>query len=178
MLTTAHAAKTAAAPAAASPVRPLPKDLPWPDDLPEHRQLRGHDRWMNWALASIRQPAGYDARTGKQLFETTDVIAAPYPEHRAVVRLPAGTAFKDVIAAAQALSVDGNRNARYGNAQAVLQSESGSWYITMAGARESGGHIEPLPVTWGVEASARPRQRDVVALVGSKEWVNFSDRQL
>lgn len=133
---------------------------------------------MNWTLASLEQPAGFDPGNGKQLFRTTDVVAAPYPEYRAVVRMPKTTAFADVIGAARALAVDGDRKAKYGNAQAVLQSESGSWYITMAGVKESDDHIEPLPVTWARDATAKARQRDVVALVGSHEWVNFSDNKL
>lgn len=171
-------APVAARAASPAPVTPLPTDLAWPDALPEHTQLRGRDRWMDWSLATIRQPDGFDRTTGKPLTVTTDVIAAPFPEYRAVVKLPASTPFRDVISAARALSVDGDRDANYGNAQAVLQSQSGSWYITMAGVRETEDHIEPLPITWGQDATLTPRQRDVVAIVDNRDWVNFSEHAL
>lgn len=171
-------APVAARTATPAQVTPLPKDLAWPETLPEYGQLRGRDRWMDWSLASITQPDGFDRNTGKPLTRTTEVVAAPFPEHRAVVRLPASTPFGDVISAARALSVDGDRDASYGNAQAVLQSKSGSWYITMAGVREAEDHIEPLPVTWAHDATVTPRQRDVMAIVDNRDWVNFSDHEL
>lgn len=160
------------------PVVPLPTDLAWPEALPKYTQLRGRDRWMDWALASVKQPNGFDRRTGEPLTRTTDVIAAPYPEFRAVAKLPASTSFRDVISAARALALDGDRDSNYGNAQAVLQSESGSWYITMAGVRETEDHIEPMPITWSRDAVVAPRQRDVVAIVDNTDWANFSDHEL
>lgn len=168
----------AAAPTPGVAAMPLPSDLSWPAELPEHRQLRGRDRWMDWALASVGTPAGFDPDTGKGVHRTTEVVAAPYPEHRAVVRLPKTTAFRDVIAAAQALSVGGDRDARFGDAQAVLQSRSGSWYITMAGEADDNGHVEPLPVNWHENATVKARQGDVVALVGNTHWANLSGHTL
>jgi len=170
---------TTATPATATvPVTQLPDTLPWPAAMPEHGELRGRDRWMDWSLASVKQPDGFDPATGVPITRTTDVVAAPYPEFRAVVRLPRSTAFEDVIGAAQMIASSGDRTAVAGNAQAVLQSSSGSWYITSAGTRESDDHIEPLPVGWDREATVSPRQRDVVAIVGHDTWVNFSDHEL
>lgn len=159
--------------------QPLPAALPFPDELPQHRQLRGRDRWMDWQLASIRQTDGFDPRTGEQLHRTTEVVAAPYPEYRAVVRLDKSTAFTDVIGAARALAMDGDQSRLYGNPQAVLQSESGSWYIATAGYWESPDHIEPLGVYWAKnDAQIKPSQQDIAAIVGVRDWVNFTDNAL
>lgn len=174
-MTTSLTAAPGARPALRSGTPARLPNLPWPQDIPEHRKLQGRDRWTDWALASITQPNGFDPRTGKQLYRTTTVTHAPFPEYKAMVRLPKETSFRDVISMARAVSMEGDPHRTWGNAQAVMQSESGSWYITMAGEPEGDDHIEPLPVGWHTDAVVRQRQHDVAALVDDDHWVNFTD---
>lgn len=155
---------------------PFPGDLPPAASIPDGTiDHAAPERWFEWNLATISQPAGFDPGTGEPLTRRTRVVLAPYPEFRNAVELGADTPFRDVVAVARARAGRDLDNAE-GSPQAVLQAWSGAWYVATAGVWDGPDHIEPLPIDWARRSSIRQAVRELKAIVDRDTWVDLRPR--